>query len=185
MDKTASPFGPPEKISDKLVFRPASAPSRGLIYAYACVLMAAIAAWFLWSQQGGIPIVLSILACMFMLAGMLITFSRWMDTGTWYKVSEHAIEYHNPLRITRIEWGAVQEMRALQTGSIFRVLVVGPSDRFQFRISLEPTAASGSSFPLGLPEGDQLARLVRGMSGVNQAQQASDGTWFYSRMEEL
>jgi len=181
MTEAASPCGPPEKTTERLVFRPAPAPLRGLVYACSSAVMAVIGTWFLWRQRGSIPVVLAILAAMFLLAALLITYSRWMDAGTLYEVCEQAIEYRNPLRTTRLEWRTVQEMRVLQAGSICRVMIIGLSGSFQFRLNREATLASDSSFPLGLPQGDQLARLVRGMAGLNHSHQTSDDTWIYQR----
>lgn len=185
MNEATSPCGPPEKTLERLEFRPAPTPLRGLAYAFGIALMAILATWFLWRQRGSIPIVLTILAAMFILAALLIAYSRWMDAGTVYEVCEQAIVYRNPLRTTRIEWSAVQEMRALQAGSTCRVMVVGSSGSLQFRFNQAVQSASDSSFPLGLPLGDQLARLVCGMAGLNLSHQTSDDIWIYKRESGL
>jgi hypothetical protein len=161
------------------VFRAAEANRRSEALAWLLALVfATVALVGSWSGQG--PTRFSAeLAAFFGVIGIWIKFGNWIDRRTAIEVSAAGICYRSPLRSIWLDWKDVDELWAIPSGSSWRIVVRGHGLRFGFRTSSELRVGK-RSVQMGFPDGERLARLIRGLSGLGRPAGSKDG-WLCTR----
>jgi hypothetical protein len=161
------------------VFRAAPANRRSEALAWVLGLgFAVVALVGLWRGEG-LTRFSAELAAFFGAIGLWISFGNWIDRRTAVEVSGAGIRYRSPLRNIALDWQDVDELWALPSGSSWRIVVRGRDVRFGFRTSSELRV--GKRFvQIGFPEGERLAGLIRGLSGLSGPVGSNDG-WVCTR----
>jgi hypothetical protein len=153
-----------ETIQDEMTFQPASASRRGELIAWASAVVIGLLLTIFYFVTREIQCLTAGLFIFFLGAATLITFGLWVDSKTFAQVSPDFLHYKSPFRNVRLEWDQIEEVRAMDAGSVWRVVVYGAGRYFRIRVlEDEEVAEQGRRF-LVIPQADRLVRIICGMA---------------------
>jgi hypothetical protein len=163
MNQLDLPFSP-RTISEEETYRPALAPLKGLILAWALslALVGSVAAMRLLGAP--VPWPTWLMLGFFTLAAALMTTGRWVDGRTIIEAGPRGLRYHTPLHEVKIPWQELRELRLLPAGRTWRVVVLAERGRVPFRVMRSPAAQESGPPFIALPRGETLLRGILGMA---------------------
>lgn len=153
---------------------PAPPNRRGEALAWLCALGIGIAGLVLTGRYGAAPCLTWQLLGIFILAGGAISLGNWLDSRTHVELSPQGIAYQSPLRRLNVRWEEVQAISAIPLRRGWRLLVESSGGRFALRTICRLSLGPVESQPIGFPEGERIASLIRGMAGLPAPVQLGD-----------
>ena len=153
-----------EIIQTEVTFQPASASRRGELIAWGSAVVIGSLLTIFYFVTREVQCLTAGLFIFFLGAAILITFGLWVDSKTFAKVSPEHLHFKSPFRDVRLEWDQVEELRAMEAGNVWRVVVSGADRYFRIRVlENEDETESGRRF-LVIPKADRLVRIICGMA---------------------
>ena len=161
-------------------FRPVTGSRVGEAYAWGLAGVLVVSALLLWWRLGTVPWMVWLLLAFFALAGVLSTFSHWVDRQTVLTLTEEGLTFRNGLRHVHLTWPAVQAVRIQADRWGKRVQVRGrDGQHFAFRTLTEVEIHEGRPQSLfGFQEGEQLAETIVHFAGLHQQAQTDTETYY-------
>ncbi len=163
MNQPDLPFSP-RAITEEETYRPALAPARGLMLAWALslVLLGSVAIMVFLGAR--VPWPTWLMLAFFLAAACLMTAGRWVDSRTLIQATPQGLTYQTPLQRLQLPWEEVRELRLLAAGRTWRIVVLGGGGRIPFRVPRAGADSSPATASLSLPGGEQLLRGILGMA---------------------
>ena len=155
-------------------YRPAPANRRGEAIAWLCALGVGIAGLVLTVRAGTTPCITWQLLAIFVMAGSAISLGNWLDSRTELELSPEGIAYQSPLRRLNARWEDVEALTAIPLRRGWRLQVESSDGRFALRTICRMKLGPVESQPIGFLEGERIASLIRGMSGLPAPVQRGD-----------
>jgi hypothetical protein len=169
-----------ETIQDEKIFQPAYANRRGELIAWISAVVIGLLLTIFYFVTREVQCLTAGLFIFFLAAALLITFGLWVDSKTFAKVSPQYLHYKSPFREVRLEWDQVEELRAIEAGSVWRVVVFGAGRYFRIRVlESEEEIEQGRRF-LVIPQADRLVRIICGMAKLRYPRE-SEEEWICKR----
>jgi hypothetical protein len=129
------------------------------------------AAWFAYTQTSQFPCLSGVLFAFFFLSGIFILLGYWLERNTKISLNSEQLSYNSPIRKVQIAWEEVDELRAMETGKTWRIMVTGKNGYFTTRIIPSSDGQRNRSPILGLPKGDEMVRYICGQGRLSVLQE--------------
>lgn len=153
-----------ETIQKEMTFEPASASRRGELIAWGSAVVIGLLLTIFYFVTREIQCLTAGLFIFFLGAAILITFGLWVDSKTFANVSPEGLQYKSPFRDVKLQWDQVEEVRAMEAGTVWRVVILGAGRYFRIRVHEgEDDSEKGRRF-LVMPQADRMVRIICGMA---------------------
>lgn len=149
------------KIQGEEAFQPAKPNRRGEILAWTCCFTLAVTAVVQAKVTAGFPYTAVALLAFFFLAGATTSFGNWLERRTSVLITPEGVTYASPIRNVSLAWEKVDSLAALPAGQGWRLVVQGAGRLFQFRTPVPPGEGGREAVPIGFPDGERMAGLIR------------------------
>ena len=156
-----------EMIQEEKIFQPAATSRKGELIAWGSALAIGFVLAIFYFTAREIQCLAGGLFIFFLGAGLLITFGLWVDSRTIAKVTAQYLHYKSPFRDLKLEWNQVEEVRAINAGSVWRVVIIGNNKYFRIRVRGDDGAKDANGRFLVFPQSDQLVRIICGMAKLS------------------
>lgn len=153
-----------EMIQEEKIFQPAPASRKGELIAWGSAVAIGFVLAIFYFTTREIQCLTGGLFIFFLASGLLITFGLWVDSRTVAKVTAEYLHYKSPFRDVQLEWDQVEEVRALDAGSVWRVVIIGNNKYFRIRVRVNEDDTDAGRHFLVFPQSDQLIRIICGMA---------------------
>ncbi|NIM92458.1 MAG: hypothetical protein GTO18_01920 [Anaerolineales bacterium] len=174
MDQAPEFLSNSKTIDHEELFQPRSESRRGELIAWIAAVVIGILLAILYSQSGQINCFIGLLFAFFLFAGLLMTYSHWVDSRITIRVTPEELDYKSPFRVVNLKWNEVAEVRVIKAGRSYRVIVRGKEAYFAYRVAPKTEDESDPIRMLGLPRGDELTRIICGMAELGEPKEQED-----------
>lgn len=157
-------------------FKPVKQNRQGELFAWICAFGIFVAILILTWSFGAVTFWIYALFLFFILAGISISFSNFLDARTMIHTSKQGLRYHSPLRRVYLDWVNVRRLIAIPSGRGWRIRVEGEYRFFQFRAPSKVKVGKRGEMELGFTNGDRLVSLIRGSAQLDQIEE-DRGAW--------
>jgi len=157
-------------------FQPAKPNRRGELLAWACCLTLAVTAAVQARVTEGFPYTAVALLAFFFLAGATTSFGNWLERQTSVRLTPDGVTYSSPIRNLSLGWEKIETLTALPAGQGWRLVVQGAGRLFQFRTPVPPVEGGREAVPIGFPDGERMAGLIRSCARLS-APIEEEGAW--------
>jgi hypothetical protein len=157
-------------------FLPVKPNRRGEFLAWGCSFSLAVTAVVQARVTEGFPYTAVLLLAFFFLAGATTSFGNWLERRTSVLVTPEGVTYTSPIRNVSLAWEQIDTLTALPAGQGWRLVVQGTGRMFQFRTPVPLGEGGREAVPIGFPDGERMAGLIRSQARLN-APMEKDGAW--------
>jgi hypothetical protein len=141
-------------------FRPLIGNRRTELFAWILAIITLLGSWFSPVLLGIGHLFTVFLVVFFVLSAVLISFGNWLERHTTLKLADTGIEYKNGIRLVRVNWKDIKEVRVYPSGKGSKVVVYSGHEYFSFQTLTEVSTGSKVKIRYGFDKGEEILEMI-------------------------